>query len=95
MNNYSTQNNQNLESLIVFRVDNEDFPIFFFVSEASFTRVYLKPNGSEEQVLVLNESDCSDEGVQRLFYPSPGKKSHRAPKSESHERWQPRSPVSI
>ena len=67
MNLYSSQSNLNLESLIVFRVDIEDFPIFFFVSEAWFTRVYLNPNGSEEKVLALRESDCSDEGVQRLF----------------------------
>ena len=51
----------------MFRVDIEDFPIFFFVSEATFTRVYLHLNGSEEKVLGLRESDCSDEGVQRLF----------------------------
>ena len=67
MNIYSYQSNLNLESLIVFRVDIEDFPIFFFVSEASFTRVYLNLNGSEEKVLGLRESDCSDQGVQRLF----------------------------
>ena len=55
------------ETLIVFRVDIEDFPIFFFFPEASFARVYLNLDGSEEKVLRLRESDCSDEGVQRLF----------------------------
>ena len=41
----------------MFRVDIEDFPIFFFVSEASFTRVYLNLNGSEEKVLGFRESN--------------------------------------
>ena len=67
MNIYSTQNNQNLETLIVFRDDIEDFPIMIFVSEALFSSVYLNLNGSEEKVLGLRESDCSDEGVQQLF----------------------------